>query len=115
MGVSISTPHALEEQDYIKRRGPGWKDGESLFAAVVEGDLDKVCSILQTTPAQVDINQRKEGGMTALHYAVDRGHIEVVKLLLEHGADKLAKDDDDQTPLMIAQICEHAEIEALLS
>jgi len=33
-----------------------------------------------------DVNARSRGGYTALKYAVDRGHKEIVKLLKEAGA-----------------------------
>jgi len=45
--------------------------------------------------------------MTPLHYAADRGNEEVCKLLLEHEANINAIDNDYQTPLMYAVLCEH--------
>jgi len=42
------------------------------------------------------------GGLTPLHLAAERGHIEVMKSLLAAGADVLAKDDDHWTPLHFA-------------
>ena len=35
----------------------------------------------------------ESGGLTALHYAVRRGDLEIVELLLEHGAEPLIKND----------------------
>jgi len=112
MGITISTLHASQEQEYINT-AIKWKESEALFAAVVEGDLEKVRDLVKTPGC--NINLRNDGGSSALHFAVDRGHIATVKLLLENGADRNATDDDDQTPLMIAQICEYAAIEELLS
>jgi len=34
-----------------------------------------------------------------LHRAAERGHLDVVKLLLEHGADPNVQDDEGETPL----------------
>lgn len=34
-----------------------------------------------------NIVSRDDDGLTALHYAADRGHVDLVKLLLDHGAD----------------------------
>ena len=45
--------------------------------------------------------------MTPLHYAADRGQVALVRLLLEHGADITALDDDGQTAADIAETCEH--------
>jgi ankyrin repeat protein len=49
-----------------------------------------------------------------LHLASDRGHLEVVKLLLEKGADKSIKDPDDFTPKALAEIAGNREIADLL-
>ncbi|RYP25263.1 hypothetical protein DL765_000144 [Monosporascus sp. GIB2] len=39
---------------------------------------------------------------TALHSAAMRGHLDVVKLLVEHGADILARDCDGNCPMQVA-------------
>ena len=35
----------------------------------------------------------RDGGLTALHYAARRGDMEIVELLLEHGAKPSIKND----------------------
>lgn len=40
-----------------------------------------------------------EHGRTPLWWAADKGHVEVVKLLLGNGADKYLEDNDGRTPL----------------
>lgn len=45
--------------------------------------------------------------MTPLHFAVDRGHFEIVKLLIQSGSNVNQVNSDGQTPLMIAVTCEH--------
>lgn len=45
--------------------------------------------------------------MTPLHYAADTGNVSVIKLLISHGADINALDEDEQTPFAIAEICDH--------
>ncbi|KAH9012827.1 ankyrin repeat-containing domain protein [Lactarius deliciosus] len=40
--------------------------------------------------------------MTPLHYAAYYGHLEVVRLLLEHNAEVNSQDDNGYTPLFCA-------------
>ncbi|KAH9962806.1 ankyrin repeat-containing domain protein [Lactifluus volemus] len=40
-------------------------------------------------------------GKTPLHYASERGHLDVVRLLLGSGADVNARMDDGSTPLHV--------------
>lgn len=54
-------------------------------------------------------------GMTLLHFAVDRGHVDMTKLLLQAGADRSIADKDGMTPLDYATICEYDTLVALLS
>lgn len=51
----------------------------------------------------VDLNKQDDlDSSTALHYAVEKNNIELVKLLLENGADPNLKNEDDCTPVIIA-------------
>ena len=45
------------------------------------------------------IDQKDARGWTALHWAAEKGHLAMARLLLEKGADINAKDDDDETAL----------------
>ena len=54
-------------------------------------------------------------GMTLLHFAVDRGYLEMTSFLLKAGADKSVVDKDGMTALDYATICEYDGIIALLS
>ena len=50
-----------------------------------------------------DIEERGgEGKTSALHVAAANDHTDVALLLIEHGADVSAKNDDGKTPLHIA-------------
>jgi len=58
--------------------------GEELRRAATTGDVAKVKELLDKG---VDANSANPYGATALVYASDKGYPEIVKLLLEHGAD----------------------------
>ncbi|KAI1472363.1 ankyrin repeat-containing domain protein [Daldinia caldariorum] len=51
-----------------------------------------------------------DGGKTPLHAAVEKGHLDIVKMLVEAGADINAEDDMSKTPLFYARIHENKEI-----
>jgi ankyrin repeat protein len=53
-------------------------------------------------------------GRTPLHFACKEGYLEVVKLLIELGADKEAKDKWNETPLHLACIEGHLDVVKLL-
>lgn len=53
-------------------------------------------------------------GWTALHYAVKAGHIPVVQLLLDSGADPLAENKDGKIPMCFAASYNHFECLSLL-
>jgi ankyrin repeat protein len=48
-----------------------------------------------------DPNSRTVNGSTALHQASKFGRIEIVRLLIEHGANVEVKNDEGETPLDI--------------
>lgn len=49
------------------------------------------------------VNQRGENGVTALHLAVVKGNVDIVKLLLAQGADPDIKDNSGRTALDFAK------------
>jgi hypothetical protein len=62
---------------------------EEFFAAARKGDAAAIKAFLDSG---VDVNAKTHYGATALSYACDKGHIEVIKLLIERGADVNSKD-----------------------
>jgi hypothetical protein len=85
---------------------------EEFFAAARRGDAAAVKSFLD---AGVDVNAKTRYGATALSYACDKGHVEVVKLLIERGAYVNVKDTFyGEVPLGWALSHGHAQVVKLL-
>jgi ankyrin repeat protein len=51
---------------------------------------------------------------TPLHVASRRGHADIAQLLLDHGADGKALDDDERTPLFLSSRYGHVEVARIL-
>ena len=100
----LATFHAASAQDL--------KD--ELFNAARRGDAATVKALLDKG---VDVNTKFRYGATAISYASDKGHLEVVKLLIERKADVNVKDTFyGATPIIWAAEKGHAKIvEALLA
>ncbi|KAG4133422.1 hypothetical protein ERO13_D08G095740v2 [Gossypium hirsutum] len=49
-----------------------------------------------------------------MHWAVDRGHLKIAEALLSRNADVNAKDNEGQTPLHYAVMCEREDIAKFL-
>ena len=56
-----------------------------------------------------------EGGFTALHWAAYKGRLEVVRLLLESGADRAAKDNKGATAYDCTNAYKHPAVATLLA
>ena len=86
--------------------------GDELRRAASAGDLAKVKELLDKG---VDVNAANQYGGTALAFACDKGRTEVVKLLLERGANPNTKDTFyNFTPIGWAAQKGHGEIIRLL-
>ncbi len=81
------------------------KQEEELFRAIENG---KPTIVRKLISEGVNINAKKDNGMTALYLATEKGHFHIVRLLLEAGADvnaalnKKGNDKGGQTPLFVA-------------
>jgi hypothetical protein len=65
-------------------QSPAADDAEALFAAARTGDRARVATLLDRG---LDVDAASRYGVTAVGFAADKGHLEVVRLLVERGAD----------------------------
>nr|XP_027220828.1 serine/threonine-protein phosphatase 6 regulatory ankyrin repeat subunit B-like [Penaeus vannamei] len=79
--------------------------------AFQKGDMSKVRDLLTDG---FDVNtvfqEKKKKECRPLHLAADGGHAEIVKILLQRGADKEANNYEGMTPLHLASWGGHAEV-----
>ncbi|CAI9760096.1 unnamed protein product [Fraxinus pennsylvanica] len=64
--------------------------------------------------SQIGINSSAEDGETALHVAVRQGHLEMVRILLERGANANKPDMRGWTPKALAEVCDKKGIYDLI-
>ena len=62
----------------------------------------------------VDVNHQIDDGHTALHCAAQEKHADVVKVLIDAGADIEGKNDEGRSPLLVASDAANVEIVKLL-
>ena len=56
-------------------------------------------------PPPPHTHTRLQGDNCALHWAAMRGHVEVVKFLLQRGADRSLRNKQDKVPIDLCQPC----------
>jgi ankyrin repeat protein len=85
---------------------------ESIVEAAKKGDLQTVETILEKDPSQLDVTDQDV--YTALHWASMRAHWDVVKYLIERGADLNVVGGDGGTPINWAVHHDNVEIIKLM-
>ena len=78
--------------------------------AVRDGNTDELQRILETTNGKININLFDTEGQTALHQSCLNGNFELVKLLVEFGADVKLANRDGWNALHIAVYGGHQDI-----
>ncbi|XP_015725268.1 acyl-CoA-binding domain-containing protein 6 isoform X1 [Coturnix japonica] len=88
------------------------EEDKNIFDYCRENNIDYVTKAIQSK--KVDVNVADEEGRALLHWACDRGHKELVSVLLQHAADVNSQDGEGQTALHYASACEFSDIVELL-
>jgi ankyrin repeat protein len=71
----------------------------TIWEAASKGDLPAVQRFLNNS---IDINVRDPNGKTALHFAAQSKNLQMVRFLIQRGADNNAKAFRNVTPLMLS-------------
>ena len=82
-----------------------------LIDAVKTNQLAKVEEALNSG---ADIHEQDEQGWTALNWAAGKGNLDIVKMLIDQGADVFRVGRDQRTPYKIALAAKHADVARLL-
>ncbi|OPJ76870.1 acyl-CoA-binding domain-containing protein 6 [Patagioenas fasciata monilis] len=88
------------------------EEDKNIFDYCRENNIDYVTKAIRSK--KVDVNVTDEEGRALLHWACDRGHKELVSVLLQHAADVNSQDGEGQTALHYAAACEFLDIVELL-
>ncbi|RSL60417.1 hypothetical protein CEP53_005440 [Fusarium sp. AF-6] len=99
-------------KDEIHQRSPYDEDKTAMEMAVDHGMLWAVRELLDYDTSL--ISRADENGRQPLHKACREGHLEIVNLLLQHGADIEAKESDGSTPFDSACWKGHKDVVELL-
>ena len=101
--IQISQKLALSpEQQILKNKN------KELLDACTYGDIDKVTLFIKQG---IDPNAEDNQGLTALHFASNYGHLEIVKLLTQYGANITTESfDKKRTALHLACQAGHFDV-----
>jgi ankyrin repeat protein len=95
--VSSSSLSSDEKNAFFTRRAV-------FLSAVQRGDCSQIISLLQSA-RDFNVNLIDGQGQTPLHQCCMNGNLELVKILVRHGADVRLANRDGWSPLHIASFC----------
>ncbi|KAG8436798.1 hypothetical protein GDO86_007762 [Hymenochirus boettgeri] len=88
------------------------EEDKDMFDFCRENNISRVSHAL--TNGDIDVNAVDDEGRSLLHWACDRGHTQLVSVLLLNNAKINMQDSEGQTPLHYASACEFPDIVDLL-
>ena len=77
--------------------------------------ISRIIKLLLEYSNMLELNAQDNEKNTALHLACEDGNVEVVKLLLEAGANKEIKNKLDKTPIEMAKPDNYTVVHRILS
>lgn len=83
----------------------------AVVTAAAAGDMDTLRNFLRKKPDAVDAKVQEK---TALHVAVNRGQVDMVRLLLDYKASVNVQDEDGDRPLHLCAYSSEPEIAGIL-
>lgn len=101
MSVMVNNERALSDNE------------KTIFDLVKEDAIDRL-EVLAKNKQLSEINQKDEDGLALVHWASDRGHVNMVKWLVNHNADVNITDLEGQTALHYASSCGHLGVVKVL-
>lgn len=109
-----NTKYQELKTEILKHNSIYGQNGDTLLILACKGGYkDLVENLLFHNPILVDL-ENKSNGVTPILSAIEYGQVEIVKLLLTHGADISKKNKEGITPLILASQTKEKEIVELI-
>lgn len=96
-----------DRREYDRDRGNGHGDivkpggPKNIFEAAERGSVGFIVKLVERT-IEFNINQRDRLQRTALHWAAECGHVEVVEALIDYGCDRRLTECNGRSPIHLA-------------